>query len=888
MPIHSQPVVITFDASYGNKGLMAYTGDVYVYTGVITDKSTSSSEWKYIKADWSTNIEACKLTRINTNQYQLTISTSIRDFYGVPAGEKILQMTFVFRSSDGNLTGREAGGGDIFIPVYEEGVNVAFIKPSGLFSLTSDAQSLAVEVNATGHDSIQLYLDNQLIKSSVTSPLTYYVIASGTEKHVLVAKAYKSPNIAADTVYYVAKGTTETSALPSGYRDGVSYPDNQSATFVLFAPYKNNIYLIGDFNQWVPDNNYLMKKDGDRFWITINNLTPGKEYIFQYLIDDTLRIADPYSDKISDPENDKDISSLIYPNLITYPNTKTSEIASVIQPGQTGYTWQNTSFTAPSKEKLVIYELLIRDFTANKDIKTVTDTLAYLKKLGINAIELMPFNEFEKNDSWGYNPSFYFAPDKAYGTKNDYKKFIDVCHQNGIAVIQDMVLNHSYGSSPLVRMYFANGAPTAQNPWYNQKSNMQNPDAQWGYDFNHESIYTQKLVDSITSYWMSEYKIDGFRFDFTKGFTNTVYGPTSWASDYDASRIAILKRMASEIGKRKTNAYVIFEHLAVNTEETELANYGIMLWGNMNYNYNQATMGYSDGWDLSWISYKNRNWSQPNVVGYMESHDEERLMFKNLTYGNSNDSYNVKNLPTALKRIEMAANLFFTIPGPKMIWQFAELGYDVSISYDGRLSTKPLHWEYYSQISRRRIFNVYSALIQLKKEEPLFSTTDFAINLSGAIKTIKLASADNYAIAIGNFGITSQSTTLTFPATGKWFDFFTGDSITLTTTDYIRVMEAGEYHLYSNKKLKGFPASPLSIKTIQNTDIKAYPNPCNDYLYLDGITKPVRIILQSASGIILLNQRYANYIDVRKFPSGIYFLTTYENNKNKTYKIVKQ
>ncbi|NOZ04318.1 MAG: hypothetical protein GXO92_06915 [FCB group bacterium] len=101
----------------------------------------------------------------------------------------------------------------------------------------------------------------------------------------------------------------------------------------------------------------------------------------------------------------------------------------------------------------MIYELLVRDFIDRHDYQTLIDTLDYLEKLGINAIELMPINEFEGNSSWGYNPSFYFAPDKYYGTRQDLKLFIDECHRRGIAVIMDIVLNHTYGQSPLVSGY---------------------------------------------------------------------------------------------------------------------------------------------------------------------------------------------------------------------------------------------------------------------------------------------------------------------------------------------------------------------------------------------------------------------------------------------------
>ena len=245
---------------------------------------------------------------------------------------------------------------------------------------------------------------------------------------------------------------------------------------------------------------------------------------------------------------------------------------------------------AARKSKLVIYELLIRDFLANHDFKTpFIDTLSYLDDLGVNAIELMPVCEFEGNLSWGYNPSFYFAPDKYYGPKNDMKAFVDSCHARGIAVIMDIVLNHCFGQSPFVQLYLDH-YDTDQifmkipNPWFNASS--PNPVYKWGADFNHTSSSTQELVDRINAYWLTEYNVDGFRFDFSKGFTNT---PGDGFS-YDASRIAILKRMANKIWSVKPSAYVILEHFTADAEEQELANYGMMVWGNNNYNYSEAAM----------------------------------------------------------------------------------------------------------------------------------------------------------------------------------------------------------------------------------------------------------------------------------------------------------
>lgn len=99
----------------------------------------------------------------------------------------------------------------------------------------------------------------------------------------------------------------------------------------------------------------------------------------------------------------------------------------------------------------MVYELLVRDLgLENRNYQTLTDSLDYLANLGVTAIELMPINEFEGNDSWGYNPSFYFAADKAYGDRHSLKTFINECHNRGIAVIQDIALNHSFGQNPMV------------------------------------------------------------------------------------------------------------------------------------------------------------------------------------------------------------------------------------------------------------------------------------------------------------------------------------------------------------------------------------------------------------------------------------------------------
>lgn len=590
--------------------------------------------------------------------------------------------------------------------------------------------------------------------------------------------------------------------VPANTADGTTFINSgKSVIFNLYAPEKTSVSVIGDFNNWQPT---AMNKstDGKRWWVQVDNIDPNKEYAYQYLVDNALKVADPYCQKVLDPDNDKYITSDVYPNLMAYPTGKTTGIVSVMQGNPPTYSWKNSSFNRPDKNKLVIYELHVRDFIAAHNYQTLKDTLSYLKNLGVNAIELMPINEFEGNLSWGYNPNFYFAPDKYYGTKNALKAFIDECHANGIAVIQDMVLNHSFGSSPMVQLYWNAAAqkPAANSPWFNV-----NPTHPYnvGYDFNHESDATKYFVKNVLKFWMQEYKIDGFRFDLAKGFTQKVSTDDASFSAYDASRIAIWKDYNNFIKGIDPNFYVILEHFAVDQEEQELAEQGIMLWNNMNYNANEATMGWIGTSNFSRLLFNQHGFSTPSSsVSYFESHDEERLQFKNENYGNAAGSYSVKDLATGLKRNEMAAAFMLATPGPKMIWQFGEVGYDVSINVPGRTDPKPIHWEYMNDANRHHLYATYAKLIRWKIKNDVFNTTSVKFDFSTGFKYIQLTSSSNNVEVVGNFDVVSQTSGVSFPSTGTWYDNITGSSINVTSLPYNMTLAPGEYHVYSSSQLQ--------------------------------------------------------------------------------------
>lgn len=594
---------------------------------------------------------------------------------------------------------------------------------------------------------------------------------------------------------------------PSGAADGVSFINGgRSAIFNLYAPGKKSVYLIGDFNNWQVTPKYAMTNstDSSRWWIEVDSLDPAKEYAYQYYIDNSIKVADPYGRKILDPDNDQYIPASVYPNLKAYPNGLASGIVSVMQANPPAYTWKTTSFSRPDPKNLVIYELLVRDFVGTHSYKTLTDTLDYIARLGVNAVELLPVNEFEGNDSWGYNPNFLFALDKYYGTENDYKAFIDACHARGIAVIQDIVLEDQFGSSPLVRMYAtSSGSPSADNPWFDTQN--MHPDAV-GYQLNHESAATQYYTKNVMKYWMQEYHIDGFRFDQAKGFTQTQSASEDAWAQYDGSRVAIWQNYNSFMKSLDPTFYVILEYFAVNQEESVLANQGMMMWTNLSSAGEQAAMGYPTGpdWNLSGLFYDQYGFTAPyGLVTYFESHDEERLQFKNEAYGNSSGSYNIKDIPTGLKRDELDAAFMFSSPGPKMLWQFGERGYDISINMNGRLGDKDPHWEYMSDTNRLHLYNLYAKMIKMKVNNPVFTTTNFSYSLTGPVKTIQLKGADGTDVeVVGNFDVTNQTGSINFPVAGTWYDNITGTSINVAASPYNITLLPGEYHVYSNTPLK--------------------------------------------------------------------------------------
>jgi 1,4-alpha-glucan branching enzyme len=867
----------------------------YDVTG--TSLSSLSEAWLWLwlpdlsNVDVPSNINPASSDPSNTDKAKFTksveegrtlfkISLTLTEFTNKSASE-IQKVGMLIKGNDWSN-----GQSEDFVFELQEGYSLKVNSPTSSYSFTEADEMIVFDFVLSQTSDVVLNLDGVEVYSASNTTEVYFEHTSINDGkvHVFDFSATNGTDVVSYKHSYTSTPSVTEEALPSGKLNGVNHDSNTSVTLVLTAPEKDNVFVIGDFTDWSLDEDFLMKKDGDKFWLEITGLTAETEYIYQYLIDGELIIADPYSEKVSSLYDDPEIiQDDRYPGLMPYPSDKTTREASYLRVGFPEYDWQVTDFVKPAKEDLVIYELLVRDFSDERTYRAVIDKLDYLDSLGINAIELMPVTEFEGNLSWGYNPSYMMAQDKYYGTEDDLRELIDEAHQRGIAIIFDMVFNHQFGRSPLVYMYASGefGPPTSDNPWFNVSAKH---DYNVGYDMNHESDYTKAFLKRVVNYWVENYNVDGYRFDLSKGFTqkNTLGDVGAWGQK-DDSRIAILKEMADVIWAQNPETYVILEHFADNAEEKILANYGMMLWGNANHDYIGAAKGYTS--NLNWTYYKTRDWDEPNLVSYMESHDEERVMWS-IKSGSEDESY-------YLNRLKQNAAFFFLTPGAKMIWQFGEMGYDEELNND-RLGVKPTHWEYMQDEERLEVFAVYQSLINLKTQTALLNDDNFSWGVSTEFKWLNYDNEDVKICAYGNFSKSEKTGDPHFLATGTWYDYFSGEQITVTELSSTVTLAPGSFRVFTSEPIENYisinPTDWITKVDYQISEVLIYPNPVSDHVIINTKDRGMNINLCDLSGKVIISQTSDSnkaQLDIRGVESGIYLLKIETTEGMISRKIIK-
>ncbi len=930
-----QSAVITFNKT--GTPLAAYTGTIYAYVGV----TVNGVQWQNIKGSpvWGNNVQPA-MTPVTANTYSLTISPDLYSYFGVSTSNSITQICIIFRSSDASMQTSDA-----FIPV-------------GAFQYTLTAPAL------NSYSFLTSGSDFTITSNNTNGTATYNLLANGASINTLTTAnySYTHTNITSNQVYslQITQGITTftarftviinpgstTQTLPTGMVDGVNYnaTDPTKATVVLNAPFKDFVYLAGSFNNWQPTSAYAMRKDGTRFWLELTGLTPGEVYTYQYWVCDQtsrptnspalVKTADPFSNLVLSPFDDPEIATLgVYPNLPAYPIGQEREV-SVIQTGPTAfwnYTWSNatTNFVKPKKKDLVIYEALVRDFDATRTYQDLINKINYFKDLKINAIQLMPVMEFEGNMSWGYNTVYHMAPDKRYGPPAKLKEFIDVCHQNGIAVLLDIALNHVFGRSPLERMWMLD---TDNDGWANVtgfRTSTENPYINQtathaygvGSDINHfltagpGGNMTRTYVNRTIKTWIDDYKIDGFRWDLTKGFTNQcASGDEGCTNGYRTDRVAKLKEYADTQWLSDPNFLVIFEHLGTGgsaAEELEWADYlrsgdtkGIMQWRKVTDPYANLLKGnYAD---ISAVTEKGTSNGLGNMkyrfIGYAESHDEERVVYKALNEAGQTQG----NLFKVHQRLGAMGALHLLVPGPKMIWHFGELGWEKSLwtcnngvvsfsNPDCKLDTKPQpQWSenWLADANRTAVYNTWAKLNAFKQAEAVFENGDFNWNFSqtGSPRldiwtSTSPTSSLSYVFVRTNFSDNTLNIGAGFPFTGTWYNIMDNSLINVTDTNMNIAIETGGFRVFANQ--------PSSLNTNQFSvlDFVALsPNPAMNHFSLNINTSKVEVY--SVTGQLVSSYKDSNVsqqFDISALNQGVYLVKIFDNNNNeKTMRLIKQ
>ena len=719
----------------GGNGGMVGATQCYAHTGIITSESTGNSDWKNVVSDWRAS-NTPQLTATSDGKWQLVMDNMFA-FYDVPETTEIIALAMVFHDGPkGSQEGKTSSGGDIIISLGE--------------SVQTDIWD-----NFTPED-------------------------------------------------------TQVQTRPEGVVNGIYYgADGTSVTLCTYAASKTapaqHVFLLGDMTDWKLDNAYQLKRDGNYFWITLNGLEKGKEYRYQYAVirDDGVKkqISDLFSEKVIHPD-DKYEPKSADPTLIDYPTLGADGgYVTVIQTGKKAYNWSDATlnFVRPNKNNLIIYELWVYDYTTLRNYAGLLERLDYLQNLGVNAIELMPVNEFDGNYSWGYSPNHYFALDKAYGTPEQFKQLVDECHKRGIAVIMDMSFDHATSLNPMNKLY-PYGTDLESNPWFNVTA----PHADGVYeDWNHGFTPTRDHFTRVLQYWLTEYKIDGYRMELSHGL----------CSDAQNTSVENLQYYyINGVQAVAQDAYFICEHWGVNmsSEQAQLVSSGMLCWTNTNNAYCQTAMGWliDDGFG---------NASRDGYVSYCESHDEERTQYKAMTYGNGTigeDEY------TRLKRVPLNVAFNVLLDGSHMLWQYEELGYDYSIYSDidnpngynetwrTNIKPRPETLGYFTDSNRINAYTKCAQIIQLRTRllPSVFESSPTTSSLSSGqeIRSV-LWGSDVYAV--GNFSASSDNS-VSLPS-GTWYDYLSGGTAAATTY----TIKSGE--------IKIFTGTPLSAPVI-TTDFTSF------------------------------------------------------------------
>ncbi len=548
-----------------------------------------------------------------------------------------------------------------------------------------------VTVELAGADTAEVWLDDQPLTTLSNSPWTAPLPAAALPwgRHVVTARAGAPGRRALTQADFWRVPEFTRGPTPAATAFGATVGPSNMVTFALYAPGKHFVTVIGDFNRWQAEADPLNLAPDGTWWLT-RAIKPGR-HLYQYMIDGELKLADPYA---------RDVE---WRDARDRETAATEMARAVLEVPDRPFNWTDADYQRPPLDQLLIYEFSIPDLHPGRDFNGTIEKLDYIRDLGVNAIEPLPFNEFPGAVSWGYNPAFHFAPETALGTPAQLKRLVDRAHRRGLAVIMDMVLNHMDWNSPLFQLY--QGDYDA-NPYFRLFTG-----ENWGFpDLDQRADATRRYTADLLRFWIMDYHIDGFRYDATRWVEWQGY------NDWGASWFAYAAKQADPA------AYQIAEHLPSDPELTRRSEMDsqwndyfrwklrdMLLRAGLNrYEFEQIMDPRRIGFDHA-----------SERVAYIESHDEERYMHDLLGAG-----WDVTN---ALRRALSAAAVVLTAPGIAMIYAGQEFGEDTPKN----VGPNPLRWEKLKQPAYRAFHERFKALCRLRTSHPALWSGEIRFRQTG-------------------------------------------------------------------------------------------------------------------------------------------------------------
>ncbi len=434
------------------------------------------------------------------------------------------------------------------------------------------------------------------------------------------------------------------------------------------------------------------------------------------------------------------------------------------------YVWQHDDTPLPENHQLVIYEMHVADFTGGeidperrgKYVDAIAK-LDYLQALGINAIELMPVNEYPGDYNWGYKVRHFFATESSYGSTEDLKRFVDECHGRGMRVFMDGIYNHTDEECPLMLI--------DRDYWYYHYMHYpEDPGNYWGPEFNYDN-YDEKLdvkpawkyVGDVVRYWVQEYHIDGIRYDAVRQLANFEF--LDWLAQQ----------------AKKNTAPKPFYNIAENIPDTSKVTIPA---GPLDACWHESFRYFVlphicgerfDAEELKQVLEPQRQGyaSAINVINYLATHDREHILRELGDRGIF--------AADAFTRAKLGAAILLTAVGIPMLWMGEEFGEHKRKSQTVT-QPKKIAWPLLEREANHDLFTYYQSLIALRRQPALQSDKIefFHENAEAKVLTyVRGSDVDSRVVVVANFSHQNfpEYVVPNFPQADSWQDWMTKSTI---------------------------------------------------------------------------------------------------------------